>query len=90
MDEIWTLVLHVHSRMAVPAQHIRVPTLVDLLQQRAQEHPVRRAYTLLVDGEIEETSITYRELDARARTIAAHLHSMILPGERALLLYSSG
>ncbi len=65
-------------------------TLLDLLTQRAKQTPETCAYTFLADGETEEVSLTYRELDAQARTIAAHLHAMARSGERALLLYPSG
>jgi acyl-CoA synthetase (AMP-forming)/AMP-acid ligase II/acyl carrier protein len=52
--------------------------------------PDRRAYTFLVDGETREVSLTYGELDRRARAIAASLRPMIEPGDRVLLLYPSG
>lgn len=71
--------------------HIRPPeTLLDLLTQRAELTPEKRAYIFLTDGETEETTLTYHELDAQARTIAAHLQTIARPGERALLLYPSG
>ncbi|MEM9809075.1 MAG: AMP-binding protein [Cyanobacteria bacterium P01_D01_bin.56] len=65
-------------------------SLVELLQQRAQDQPNQRAYTFLVDGELEEVHLTYAELDCQARAIAAHLRSLIPFGERALLLYPQG
>ena len=65
-------------------------TLVDLLRRRAAEQGDRRAYTFLVDGESEEVHVSYAELDARARAVAAHLQALRLAGERALLLYPSG
>ena len=63
-------------------------SLVDLLGERAQAQPDQLAYIFLLDGETESQSLTYSELDAKARAIAAHLQSM--QGERALLLYPSG
>ncbi|NEO35906.1 MAG: AMP-binding protein [Moorea sp. SIOASIH] len=63
-------------------------SLVDLLGERAQAQPNQLAYIFLLDGETESGSLTYGELDAKARAIAAHLQSM--QGERALLLYPSG
>jgi acyl-CoA synthetase (AMP-forming)/AMP-acid ligase II len=65
-------------------------TLVDLLRYRAQNQIDRRAYTFLQDGETEDASLTYQELDRRARAIAAQLQSIVAPGDRALLLYPSG
>ncbi|MEM7132285.1 MAG: SDR family NAD(P)-dependent oxidoreductase [Chloroflexota bacterium] len=65
-------------------------TLVELLSQRAIETPEKVAYTFLEDGEEQATSLTYAELDQRARAIAAHLQQNDVAGERALLLYPSG
>jgi natural product biosynthesis luciferase-like monooxygenase protein len=68
----------------------RCSTLVDLLCQRATEQPDRLAYTFLTDGEGEEATLTYGELDRMARSCAALLQSMGATGERVLLLYPPG
>jgi natural product biosynthesis luciferase-like monooxygenase protein/amino acid adenylation domain-containing protein len=65
-------------------------TLVELLQSGAQKHPDRASYIFLADGELEEASISYRELDRQARSIASSLQSQRLTGERVLLLYPPG
>jgi acyl-CoA synthetase (AMP-forming)/AMP-acid ligase II len=66
-------------------------SLVDVLGERARERPSDLAFTFLVDGESEGNTLTYGELDARARSIAASLMSHgLIPGERALLLYPPG
>jgi acyl-CoA synthetase (AMP-forming)/AMP-acid ligase II/acyl carrier protein len=65
-------------------------TLVELLRLRAGEVPDRRAYTFLLNGEVEDGHVTYGELDLRARAIAARLQALSTPGERALLLYPPG
>lgn len=65
-------------------------TLVELLQYRSLNQPQQTAYTFLKDGEIEADSLTYQELDRRAKAIAAHLQSLGTLGERALLLYPQG
>ncbi|MBD2439005.1 fatty acyl-AMP ligase [Nostoc sp. FACHB-110] len=65
-------------------------TLVDLLRYRALHQPNQIAYTFLVDGETEEVSWTYRELDQQARAIASILQRSHTSGERALLLYPQG
>nr|DAB41914.1 TPA_exp: ArzL - PKS (FAAL, ACP) [Fischerella sp. PCC 9339] len=65
-------------------------TLVDLLRYRAQSQPNRRIYTFLQDGETESDSLTNWELDQQARALAAHLQSLDLAGERALLIYPPG
>lgn len=66
-------------------------TLTDLLDMRATEQPEAEALTFLEDGETQDDSLTYRELNRRARSIASRLQAMgIEPGERALLLYPPG
>jgi acyl-CoA synthetase (AMP-forming)/AMP-acid ligase II len=65
-------------------------TLIDLLRWRAKHQPNRVSYTFLVDGETEEDTLTYGELDRQARAIAAGLHTLVSPGERVLLLYPPG
>ncbi|HEX8091890.1 MAG TPA: condensation domain-containing protein, partial [Blastocatellia bacterium] len=44
----------------------------------------------LSDGETREASLTYKELDQRARAKGSNLQSLNAAGERALLLYPSG
>ncbi|MBP5972512.1 fatty acyl-AMP ligase [Brasilonema sp. CT11] len=65
-------------------------TLVDLLRKRAIQQQSQVAYTFLVDGETQEVSLSYKELDQKARSLAALLQSMKATGERALLLYPPG
>ncbi|HVF42738.1 MAG TPA: amino acid adenylation domain-containing protein [Pyrinomonadaceae bacterium] len=65
-------------------------TLVELLSMRARQHPGRRAYTFLADGEGEEVSLTYGELERQARAVGAALQSAGAEGGRVLLLYPSG
>ncbi|WP_392533894.1 AMP-binding protein [Nostoc sp. C117] len=65
-------------------------TLVELLSYRAKNQPEQKAYAFLRDGETEEVSLTYRELDLQAQAIATHLLSLKSPGDRALLLYPPG
>jgi acyl-CoA synthetase (AMP-forming)/AMP-acid ligase II len=70
--------------------NLHASTLVKLLCHRAQNQPNKRAYTFLVDGEIDEISLTYAQLDRRVRAIATKLQNISAPGERALLLYPAG
>lgn len=63
--------------------------LVELLQNRALHQPEQK-YTFLLDGKTETASLTYRELDAIARSHAARLQKLGLTGERALLLFPPG
>jgi amino acid adenylation domain-containing protein len=65
-------------------------TLAGVLSERAERSPHQLAYTFLADGEAESSSLTYGDLDRRARVIAAGLQRHGAPGERALLLYPPG
>ncbi|HKV10771.1 MAG TPA: amino acid adenylation domain-containing protein, partial [Thermoanaerobaculia bacterium] len=64
--------------------------LVEALRRRAGEQPERRAYTFLEEGESESGHLTYRELDERARAVAAALQASARRGDRALLLFPPG
>jgi thioester reductase-like protein len=65
-------------------------TLVELLRFRAEERPDALAYVFLENGEAPGPSLTYRELDIKARAISARLAELSTRGERALLLYPPG
>ena len=65
-------------------------TLVDLLSQRGLQQPNRVAFRYLTEGDTTEVSLTYAELDERARAIGAMLQRIGVEGERILLLYPSG
>ncbi|QDF05951.1 fatty acyl-AMP ligase [Myxococcus xanthus] len=74
----------------MPSPSRSVQTLTDLLRWRASNQSEARAYTFLQDGEGQETTWTYGELDRQARAIAAALQEHKGAGERALLLYPPG
>jgi len=65
-------------------------TLVNLLRSRASQYPDQTAYIFLEDGEHESHTLTYRQLDEKARAIAAYLQAQLLPGDRVLLVYPQG
>jgi len=69
---------------------IQPTTLIELLRHRAQNQPDKPAYTFLVNGETEELSLTYAQLDQRVRAIAAKLQDRVTVGDRVLLLYPAG
>ena len=71
-------------------QYPKCSTLIEVLRWRATHQPERLAYTYLVDGENDEITLTYKELDRRARAIAAMLQRQHSFGKRALLLYPPG
>ena len=64
-------------------------TLAELLLRRGAEQPAREALTFLGDDGTA-VELTYAELDARARAIAAVLADTCRAGDRALLLYPPG
>ena len=65
-------------------------TMVEVLQSRAATQSDRVAFIWLGTDAHPDTSITYAELDTRARAIGAVLHECGPPGERALLLVPPG
>ena len=65
-------------------------TLLDVLRWRAEHQPDRAAYVYLRDGLSADAVLTYRELDAKARSISGYLQSRFALGERVLLVYPPG
>ena len=53
-----------------PAEIRDASSIIDILRHRAVHQSEKRAYTFLSEGEAEEISLTYRELDRRARACA--------------------
>jgi acyl-CoA synthetase (AMP-forming)/AMP-acid ligase II len=66
---------------------IKAATLVDVLRNRAMEQPHQTIYNFLVDGETEKISLTYGQLEQKAKAIAAYLQSICSPQDRVLLLF---
>ncbi len=69
---------------------IQANTLIDILEYRSVVNPNKIAYTFLLDGETDAVSLTYQELDTKARAIAAYIQSLCAPQDRVLLLYPPG
>lgn len=68
----------------------KVDNLVAVLREKAKKQPNQIAYRFLEDGETESDSITYKQLDQKAKAIASYLQTQgVCAGERALLLYLS-
>ncbi len=65
-------------------------SLIEILRRRAAEQPQEIAYTFLKDSLEEAESLTYLELEARVRAVAARILRAGGSGDRALLLYPSG
>src|SRR5262245_21981137 len=67
------------------------PSLVDVLRWRAQHQGDRLAYRFLLDGEQDEASVSYGELDWRARAIGCWLQEKVrVPGQPVVLLSPPG
>src|ERR671916_3356391 len=82
---------YIDLRTPFPDTGFEPATLVDLLRWRASHQPKQRAYTFLRDGEVEERSVTYGELDQQARAVATRLQTMgAASGERVLLFHPPG
>ncbi|CAO5153156.1 AMP-dependent synthetase and ligase [Frankia sp. AiPs1] len=65
--------------------------LPDVLRERARCQPDDRAFVFLDEYGQEARTLTYGELDARARAVAAALADLAAaPGERALLVFETG
>ncbi len=75
-----------HPPVTVPAGD----NLLDVLSWRAEHQPEQVAYVYLRDGLSADTVLTYRDLIAGARSIAAYLQARFAPGERLLVVYPPG
>jgi 8-amino-7-oxononanoate synthase len=64
-------------------------SLVDSLRHWREQQPSQVAF-YFSDGDAEDASLTYEQLDRRARAIGAKLSSLGMQGERVLLLYPPG
>jgi acyl-CoA synthetase (AMP-forming)/AMP-acid ligase II len=66
-------------------------TLVDLLQHQAERYQDKLAFSFSYNGDDEDrTQLTYRELDIRARAIAAGLQQRDAAGKRVLVFCRPG
>ncbi|PWT89828.1 MAG: AMP-dependent synthetase, partial [Acidobacteria bacterium] len=62
---------------------------ITLAQRQADHYQEKSAYIFLENGECPAETISYRELDLRARVLAGRLQSVCVPGDRVLLVYDS-
>ena len=70
--------------------HWELPTLVEVAQWRASQHGTRPAYTFLVDGGEHSLELSYADIDARARAIAAEIQAKGPVGQRVLVVLEPG
>jgi len=66
-----------------------MPLLPEMATRHARAKGDSLAFAFLADG-TEETRLTFAELDASARSIAAGLLRSARPGDRAILVYEAG
>ena len=65
-------------------------TFLEVVRHRAahsSDSAERLAFTYLADGESVSDSLTFAQLDQKARSLAAHLQRHTQPGDRVLLVY---
>ena len=79
-----------HIPFSGPDSALDLSTLVDLLRARADGQGANLAYRYIQDNDADLVTVSYSELDRRARAIGAWLESFGARGERALLLYPPG
>ncbi len=66
-------------------------TIVAIARKRAENHPDRNYVTFLVDGDDQESKLSYRELDLSARHVAGWFADQeINKGERAIVILPNG
>ncbi len=75
-----------HDRPTMPSEH----SMAEVLRRRATDTADRLAFQFLLGDGAAGPRLTYGELDAQARRIAAALRQHAGAGERALLLYAPG
>ena len=74
----------------MPTAQASPVSVVGCLRTHAQKCPNDIAFSCLTNGESEQTTITYAQLDHKARAIAACLQDMGLSGERVVLAFPAG
>ncbi|MEO8180780.1 MAG: AMP-binding protein [Deltaproteobacteria bacterium] len=68
----------------------RLRTFPEVLSVWATTAPDRRACLYLSDGEREEASLTYAELQRAVLAASSHLSAIARPGDRVMLFYPAG
>jgi acyl-CoA synthetase (AMP-forming)/AMP-acid ligase II/1-acyl-sn-glycerol-3-phosphate acyltransferase/acyl carrier protein len=69
----------------------RPATFVDSVRARASKHPTRPFVTFLADGDRDERTLTFGDLEARALAVAGELARRGLkPGDRVLVMLPTG
>ncbi|HVJ84269.1 MAG TPA: AMP-binding protein, partial [Caulifigura sp.] len=77
-------------RLRGPVPNSRARHFSEVLFNTVADRPDDIAFQFLPDGEEEERSLTWSQLERRAVSIAAALSEIASPGDRVLLLYAPG
>lgn len=81
----------IHSQTGKPGGKVpNFGTLAEALRVRAQEQPDRLAFRFLKDGQDQSTTLTYGELDAKARGIASVLRAQGAENRTVLINHLPG
>ncbi len=62
-------------------------TIVEILKHTVAHKPQQKVYTFLKDGETDEISLTFQQLDLQAKAIAAYLQELKLENARVVTIY---
>src|SRR5262245_61544631 len=76
--------------MAVQLPLLSSATILDAVSKWAADRPHRRAFAFLGDGEVETASLTFAQLEEKARDVAGSIAAVVAPGARVLLVYPPG
>lgn len=78
------------SRLRGPVKNDQAVNFIECLGNTVADRPDDVAYQFLPHGEEEERSLTWGQLDRRARSIAYSLAEVTSPGDRVLLVFAPG
>ncbi len=81
--------MSIHDQVHMSPHQLPVH-LIGVLRRHADERPRQPAFVHLLNGQADHASLTYAQLDRRARAIAARLQDMGSAGQCVLLVYPPG
>ncbi len=81
--------MSVHAQTNI-SRHQLFGHLVSVLCRHGDQRPRQQACVHLLDGLADNASLTYSQLDRRARAIAARLQDMGIVGQRVLVVFPPG
>src|SRR5215475_11957649 len=75
---------------AFPPEYWRSATLSEVLRSRSETLGDEVVFRFLADPHTDPSTISYAQLDRKARVIAHRLRELAEPGARAILLFPEG